>query len=597
MKIFSQGLIVLSLCLPGTLADIRGPVYPAPREISTNSSRVATNWAALTASLDKTLNQDEKSANATTKRLKNLTFSMGMFSLQDPDAETLQFHHTAPTTLNGSLGIKKVDADSIYRIASVTKLFTVLAGLVELDARDWERPLTEIFPALKDLTQKNQRAAQPLHQIQWDQVTAGALAAHMGIPRAGVPFHPDLLMGGKVDPATTGFPPLNLTEELARYPCMQKDISKCTPEEYVAGIATITPEFAPWTSPVYSNNGFILLGVVIAKLTGKSIDQVYQESIFKPLGLDSTFSSPPKDPKLIARSVIPGAAEAGFAIDGGISKSSGGIFSTLNDMRALGRGILNSTLLAPARTRKWMKPVTHTADLRYSLGQPWEIYRYVHPDSHVVTDIYTKLGDSGPYTAILVLLPDFDTGFTILGGSTDEPTKAVPWLTDLVIDAVVPALLEQAAGEARERFSGSYRSTVDGLNSSVTLSIPTSSEGAPGLAISSWISNGTDMVPIISELVGGKGVRLVPTIAQSGPPAQVAFRAYSLTDPSIGNGLPGQRLVSQMYDVNDWVGTLDTTTYGVEDVTLFVFDVETEHDGRADAVTLPAYRAKLARQK
>lgn len=596
MKIFSQGLAILSLCLPGTLANVQGPVYPAPREIGTKSSRVAASWNALTASLRRDLKQDDKATNATMKRLKNLTFSTGMFSLQDPDAETLQFHHTAPT-LNGSLGVKKVDADSIYRTASITKLFTVLAGLVELDVQDWERPLTEIFPALKDLTRKNEKASQPLHQIQWDQVTAGALAAHMGIPRAGVPFHPDLLVSGQVDPATFGLPPLNLTEELAQYPCLQKDVSKCTPEDYIASIATTTPGFAPWASPIYSNNGFTLLGVVIAKLTGKSIDQVYQESIFKPLGLESTFSNPPKDPKLLARSVIPGAGEAVFSFDGGISKSSGGIFSTLNDINTFGRGILNSTLLSPTRTRKWMKPVTHTADLRYSLGQPWEIYRYVHPDSHVVTDIYTKLGDSAAYAAILVLLPDFDTGFTILGGSTDEPTKAVTWLADLVIDAIVPALMEQAAEEARERFAGSYRSTVDGLNSSVTLSVPTSSKEAPGLAISSWISNGTDMVPVLSKLLEGTGVRLVPTIAQSGPPAQVAFRAYSLTDPSIGNGLPGTRLVSQMTDVNDWAVTLDMTTYGVEDITLFVFDVEAEHGGRADAVTLPAYRAKLARQK
>ena len=596
MKIFSQGLAILSICLPGTLADVRGPVYPAPREIGTKSSRVAASWNALTASLGRDLKQDDKATNATMKRLKNLTFSTGMFSLQDPDAETLQFHHTAPT-LNGSLGVKEVDADSIYRTASITKLFTVLAGLVEMDVQDWERPLTEIFPALKDLARKNEKASQPLHQIQWDQVTAGALAAHMGIPRAGVPFHPDLLISGQVDPATFGLAPLNLTEELARYPCLQKDVSKCTPEDYIASIATTTPGFAPWASPIYSNNGFTLLGVVIAKLTGKSIDQVYQESIFKPLGLESTYSNPPKDPKLLARSVIPGAGEAVFSFDGGISKSSGGIFSTLNDINTFGRGILNSTLLSPTRTRKWMKPVTHTADLRYSLGQPWEIYRYVHPDSHVVTDIYTKLGDSAAYAAILVLLPDFDTGFTILGGSTDEPTKALTWLTDLVIDAIVPALMEQAAEEARERFAGSYRSTVDSLNSSVTLSVPTSSKEAPGLAISSWISNGTDMVPVLSKLLEGTGVRLVPTISQSGPPAQVAFRAYSLSDPSIGNGLPGTRLVSQMFDVNDWAVTLDMTTYGVEDITLFVFDVEAKHGGRADAVTLPAYRAKLARQK
>lgn len=48
--------------------------------------------------------------------------------------------------------------------------------------------------------------------------------------------------------------------------------------------------------------------------------------------------------------------------------------------------------------------VSHTARLQYAVGRPWEIIRYTHP-SGAITDIYTKLGDSGVYSSILVLLP------------------------------------------------------------------------------------------------------------------------------------------------------------------------------------------------
>ncbi|KAE8315995.1 beta-lactamase/transpeptidase-like protein [Aspergillus transmontanensis] len=254
--------------------------------------------------------------------------------------------------------------------------------------------------------------------------------------------------------------------------------------------------------------------MAIANLTGKSIDQVYQESVFEPLGMTSSLSDPPaeNDPNR-ARSVVAGPIE-GFAIDAGVTKTSGGLLSTTNDLAKLGVAILNSTLLPADQTRKWMKPGTHTADLRYSMGKPWEIYRYVHPASGIVTDIYTKMGDSGNYGGLLAFFPDFDAGFSVLDASSLTTRSAsAAYLMDLVIDAVLPALMDQAALEAQRNYVGTYRSSNAGLNSSLTLALSPPTWPSPGLVVTSWISNGTDIMPYLASILGGKDTRLVPTIS------------------------------------------------------------------------------------
>ena len=97
--------------------------------------------------------------------------------------------------------------------------------------------------------------------------------------------------------------------------------------------------------------------------------------------------------------------------------SAGNIYSSPADISKLGRAILQSTLLSKAQTRRWMKPVSHTADIAISVGAPWEIHRVVVPSTKRVVDLYTKSGGIGAYTSKLILIPDFDVGFSILAAS------------------------------------------------------------------------------------------------------------------------------------------------------------------------------------
>lgn len=60
----------------------------------------------------------------------------------------------------------------------------------------------------------------------------------------------------------------------------------------LGAIASVDLEYAPGTRVVYSDLGFITLGLLLEKLTGKPLAQLAQEEIFQPLDLKRTFFNP-----------------------------------------------------------------------------------------------------------------------------------------------------------------------------------------------------------------------------------------------------------------------------------------------------------------
>ena len=625
MRKSSISLGILPACLLGIHANFLGPIYPAPFDLSSKESLVAASWTNLTSSLENYLNEKENTASEAISALRDMAFSIGMFSIHDPlAAKSLQFHYTSAEIANSTQGVNKLDGDSIYRVASISKLVTVYTGLLELGlgSRDWNWPIGDFVPKLAQFARRASGEDNPINTTQWDKITLGALAAQMGGgPRDAAPWaggdllyvFESLKAPGEDESALLklGLPPLNISDPTILPPCLKNLEEPCREDPFIEGIQSRHPVFLPWTGPAYSDASIMLLGLAISNITGKSLDIVYRESIFDPLKMGSSNSKPPA-PSNYSRSVIAGTlSSAGFVGDFGISEASGGIFSTTNELAKLGIGILNSTLLPASETRRWMKPIAHTALLQYSVGQPWEIMRYTHKSSGRITDMYTKLGDAGYYGGYIVLLPDYDAGFSILGASTSKSrSDATALIGDLVAESILPALEAEAAREARHNFAGTYTSSVEGLNSSLTLFLNGSAAAgaaaasADGLTISSWISNGTDVLSLLPSM-GFKSsqLRLLPSIIPNNNnnnnnnnnksrTSQVAFRATAVTDA------PATGLFSGQYALNwDWL-SVDAVTYGGVGLDLFVFDIQTEDgkgNGKAVAVTPGAMRARLKR--
>ncbi|KAL8901291.1 MAG: hypothetical protein Q9207_005277 [Kuettlingeria erythrocarpa] len=585
--------ILLLTFVSGVVPDFLGPTYPAPKDLSSEKGHVATAWRNLTSTLERCLT-DNQTALTSLSGLKDLTFSIGMFSLHDLSAaESLQYHHTAAEVANSTTGVTKVNGDSIYRIASITKLLTAFAGMLVLDDSDWDRSITDFIPSLADFAASTPGDNDPVNIVQWDKVTLAALASHLtGIPRDVAPldgsdyiYRPDPI-------ATYGLPSLNPSDPIAFPPCRHSSSeATCIGHEwdkYAKGGQARPPTFLPWTSPQYTDFGFMLLGLAIANITNKSIHDVYRESIYGPLNMTSSSSLLPPN-STWKNHVIPGDVSNGLLnpeLAPEVAFPSGGLFSTTNDLAKWGIAMLNSTLLQSDQTRKWMKPVTFTENLQYAVGRPWEIYRYKHPTTGIITDMYTKAGDSGAYGGYMVLLPDFDAGFSILGTSSLLQRGVVTAaLGDMVTEHILPALLAQAETEAERNFVGTYTSPVASLNTTLTISLNRSESARPGLVISTFISNGTDVLNA-TAFGGPNPVRLLPSISD-GKTRRVAFRTSPTREAEGG-------LLSGLLNVAfDWIAA-DVGTYGGLAIGLFTFD--TDEDGRANAVRPAAWRVDLKRE-
>lgn len=603
-------LLLLSL-LPSVLADFSGPSWSPPTDLTSNASLVSAAFTSLSNTLHQyiTLDGSSHSTPRSPAGISNLTFSLGVFSLHDSSAaDDLQFHYTAPEIQNSSYGTQTVDADSIYRIASVTKALTVLTGLVALNESDWDLSLADIFPALAAYSQDHPSPADPIRTVAWQDVTLRALAAQLGgVPRDAFPNANDLQIQallGLADPLAMGLPPTTPDDALENPACLAyalaTGIFDCPLTPFLETTANRPPVFAPWTTPAYANNGFALLGAALTAVTGaEDLGTLAEESVFGPLGMASSSIAPAPSAGQWARSVIAGGSPSTyFNISTAVLSGSGAGLSTQRDMARLGVGILNATLLSPAATQRWLKPVSLTGRLQYAVGAPWEIHRYTLPGSQKVVDLYSKLGDSGAYSALFVLLPDYGLGFSLLSAADPAilPLRfdVLAAIADIVTDTLLPAFEAQAAVDAARRFAGTY--TDSSRNSSLTLAVnqTANSTAGPGLVIDRWTSNGTDVLASpLAAYVGPLPWRLVPSIDDSATHSRIGFRMISNSDVPSAQPAVGARLFSGVgLLAAEWI-LADVVEYGGIGTSLFEFMLDDE--GRATAVSPVAFRMTLAR--
>ena len=142
------------------------------------------------------------------------------------------------------------DADTVYRIGSITKMFTalMLEQLVEAGKVHLSDPVEKYFPEIKAVQGRFPDAA-PITLIQ--------LATHT----SGLGREPD-----NVDAATTG--PVSDWENTL-----------------IAALPNLHYQFEPGTRFSYSNIGYAILGAALSRAAGEPYVDYVQKHIFEPLGM------------------------------------------------------------------------------------------------------------------------------------------------------------------------------------------------------------------------------------------------------------------------------------------------------------------------
>ncbi|MGO9566010.1 MAG: serine hydrolase domain-containing protein [Desulfomonilaceae bacterium] len=121
--------------------------------------------------------------------------------------------------------------------------------------------------------------------------------------------------------------------------------SRHTSEDTAARILAEPLEYSPGDASVYSDLGFMLLGFIIEKETGRNLEQFSRERIYEPLGLADDLLFRPKDDARIA--MTRAGDSPGLVNDlnaralGGVSGHAG-LFGTAKGVAALAGEILMS---------------------------------------------------------------------------------------------------------------------------------------------------------------------------------------------------------------------------------------------------------------
>lgn len=262
--------------------------------------------------------------------------------------------------------------------------------------------------------------------------------------------------------------------------------------EFFADFPTQHPIVAPYTTQVYSNAAFQILGYALENITGQSMRDIFDEYLVKSLNLMSTSYHLPDSPET---SIIPYNTTASWWFADLLDLvPAGGYFSSINDMRKIGKAMLGSTQLDPAVTRRWMKPHSFLSNRDAAAGAPWEMYRAPGDPSIMMM---TKAGDLGMYSSYVVLIPELNVGFTVVaaGDSAGENSRV---LGDILVDTFVPAVLATAADEAGEAYVGTFSDEATG--STVTL---VQDDTETGLLVEEWSFGGQDVLLLLGKIKRG----------------------------------------------------------------------------------------------
>lgn len=214
-----------------------------------------------------------------------------------------QYHHTDALLASSTQGTNKLDADSIYRIGSISKLFTMYMMLISDGDRHFNDPIAEHIPAL----QKDGSNWNPITP-DWNEITIGDLAGQMGGLLRDYGYG-DLAVKGQLAglPASikSAFPKVP-TDEIPECGYVGgTTYTTCSVGEFLDGVTSESPIFPTAYTPAYSNEAFALIGLALQNIVNKEPEDIFNSAMVNALGLDSTSYATPK--AIPDTAVIPGS--------------------------------------------------------------------------------------------------------------------------------------------------------------------------------------------------------------------------------------------------------------------------------------------------
>jgi CubicO group peptidase (beta-lactamase class C family) len=310
----------------------------------------------------------------------------------------------------------RISPDANFRLASFTKQFTAMAImlLVHDSKLQYEDHLTDIFPTFPRYGRN---------------ITVGNLLNHT----SGLPDYEDLME----------------REEKIKGPIWS--VEHQIADDEVLRLLEQAPagKFDPGTSWAYSNSGYVVLGLIVTKVSGMPYRDFLQNRIFAPAGIEHSIVYQ-KGINEIPNRAFGHSLENGKWTQTDQSSTSatlgdGGIYSNLEDLAKWDEALEKHTLLSALEMAPALSPVKladgsaprwpmETAGDNLAPGKPvaygfgWFLDPYKsHPRSW-------HTGSSMGFRTVIQRFPDDHLTIVILANRTDVDTKA---LSDRIADVLL----------------------------------------------------------------------------------------------------------------------------------------------------------------
>jgi CubicO group peptidase (beta-lactamase class C family) len=259
-----------------------------------------------------------------------------------------------------------------FRLGSITKQFTAMAIMILAE----QGKLT-----LDDPIQKHLEGSPDA----WKDVTIHHLLSHTS-----------------AIPNFTAFPDYTAKMTLPATPLQIIDRFKDKPLEFMPG-----EQFA------YSNSGYIVLGALIEKASGKSYEQFLKEAIFEPLEMRDTDYD--HHDQIIAERASGYDGRDGKLlnapyIDMSVPFAAGALFSTIEDMQRWDRALRSGKLISAQSLEKMITPVKN------GFGYGWQM------ETRCDHRLMKHGGGINGFTTYMIHIPDMQALVVVLSNIASHRT-------------------------------------------------------------------------------------------------------------------------------------------------------------------------------
>lgn len=254
---------------------------------------------------------------------------LGVYDHTNPGMAVLVRKHSR-TEFALKLGLRDlrtkaaIDAQTNFRLASVTKQFTATAImlLVKDGKLRYDTRLTDVFPDFPACGR---------------EVSIRNLLNHTG----GLPDYEELM------------------DRSGRHWTAEHQIIDAEVYDLLKQGGAL--KFAPGTKWSYSNSGYVMLGLIVAKVSGQPFDEFLANRIFRPLGMKNTLAYV-KGKNSVANRAFGHVKNGDKFVERDQSSTSatlgdGGVYSNIDDLTRWDDALRNHNLLSAAEMQPALTPV------------------------------------------------------------------------------------------------------------------------------------------------------------------------------------------------------------------------------------------------